>query len=402
MFYQSELDFLCATLKKSHVRTLIFAEGDAVSWALSEEKTFGREGFFRELEPYTLYQLTDALDRTYRYFLLPETRVPTLFLMGPDLTARPTRERLLELGEKRGVSPAHQARFAEYYAGLVLLSEGHSLFLMLSTFCERVFQKPAFAIVNINGQDVLSVSPLGEMAEGDRLDEAIINMRTMEKRYAFENELIRSVTLGQLHKESELLTALSGEVFERRLDDPLRNAKNYGIIMNTLLRKAAEQGGVHPVYLDRVSSEFAARIEHMAELSESYSLMREMFRAYCRLVRRHAIMHYSLAVQRTILLIDSDLSADLSLKTLAENQNISPGYLSTVFRRDTGKTLSEYIRDKRIRHAEHLLATTHLQVQTVAQHCGIMDVQYFSKIFKKHTGKTPKAYRESLKRSGGL
>ena len=113
-------------------------------------------------------------------------------------------------------------------------------------------------------------------------------------------------------------------------------------------------------------------------------------------------MHYSLVVQRTILLIDSDLSADLSLKTLAENQNISPGYLSTVFRRDTGKTLSEYIRDKRIRHAEHLLATTHLQVQTVALHCGIMDVQYFSKIFKKHTGKTPKAYRESLKRSGGL
>ena len=124
-----------------------------------------------------------------------------------------------------------------------------------------------------------------------------------------------------------------------------------------------------------------------------------MFRSYCRLVRRHSLKNYSLIVQKTILLIDSDLAADLSLSTLAESQSVSPGYLSTIFRRETGKTVSGYIRDKRIKHAMHLLGTTKLQIQTVALHCGIMDMQYFSKIFKKHTVKTPKEYREQAKQA---
>ena len=82
---------------------------------------------------------------------------------------------------------------------------------------------------------------------------------------------------------------------------------------------------------------------------------------------------------------------------MAREQNLSAGYLSAVFKQETGKTLTEYIRDKRIKHAQYLLGTTHLQIQTVALHCGIMDVHYFSKTFKKQTGKTPKEYRDELR-----
>ena len=105
---------------------------------------------------------------------------------------------------------------------------------------------------------------------------------------------------------------------------------------------------------------------------------------------------YSLPVQKAITCIDTDLSADLSLSTLAKMQNISPGYLSTVFKKETGKTVTEYINQQRVKHATHLLNTTKLQIQTIAQHCGIMDVHYFSKVYKKYTGKTPKEHREML------
>ena len=127
--------------------------------------------------------------------------------------------------------------------------------------------------------------------------------------------------------------------------------------------------------------------------------MQKMFRAYCRLVRKHRIQHLSPVVQKTVLIIDSDLSADLSLSSLAASQSVSAGYLSSVFKKETGKTLSEYIREKRVKHASHLLKTTNLQIQTVALHCGIMDVHYFSKIFKKETGLAPKEYRELSRQS---
>ena len=125
-------------------------------------------------------------------------------------------------------------------------------------------------------------------------------------------------------------------------------------------------------------------------------MMHEMFVGYCRLVRKHAIKRYSPVVQKTVLLIDSDLSAPLTLSTLAAAQGLSEGYLATVFKRETEKTVSEYVREKRMKHAAHLLTTTRLQIQTIALHCGIMDVHYFTKQFKKHTGKTPKEYRESV------
>jgi YesN/AraC family two-component response regulator len=97
-------------------------------------------------------------------------------------------------------------------------------------------------------------------------------------------------------------------------------------------------------------------------------------------------------------MIEADISQELSLQDLAKRQSITPEYLATVFKKETGKTVIEYIRDKRITHAVHLLNTTNLQIQTIAMHCGIMDVQYFSKIFKKQVGKTPREYREHIRR----
>ena len=62
-----------------------------------------------------------------------------------------------------------------------------------------------------------------------------------------------------------------------------------------------------------------------------------------------------------------------------------------------GKTLTEYIRERRMEYASYLLQTTDLQIQTVALHCGIMDVQYFSKLFKRQFGTAPSQHRNSHK-----
>ena len=222
-------------------------------------------------------------------------------------------------------------------------------------------------------------------------------MERLEARYRFENELLQAVTLGQIHKEKLLLNAISEELFEKRAEDTVRNGKNYCIIMNTLLRKAAEQGGVHPIYIDRMSSSYASKIELLTDMKQIRGIMRDMFSSYCKLVQKHSTKKYSPVVQKAILMIDSDISAELSLHTLAEKQGITSGYLATVFKKEVGKTVSEYLRDKRVQYAMHLLGSTSLQIQTIATHCGIIDVQYFSKIFKMQTGKTPNEFRKYLK-----
>ena len=60
---------------------------------------------------------------------------------------------------------------------------------------------------------------------------------------------------------------------------------------------------------------------------------------------------------------------------------------------ETGLTLTDYVNEKRVRQAIHLLQTTRLQVQAVAQRCGFQDPNYFVRLFKKKTGVTPAQYR---------
>ena len=72
----------------------------------------------------------------------------------------------------------------------------------------------------------------------------------------------------------------------------------------------------------------------------------------------------------------------------------NPSYLSELFKKETGRTLTEHINLLRISRARRMLRETALQVQAVAQHCGIQDVNYFSNVFKKYTGKTPLQFRK--------
>lgn len=105
---------------------------------------------------------------------------------------------------------------------------------------------------------------------------------------------------------------------------------------------------------------------------------------------------HSLLVRKILVRIDSDLTADLSLKAQADFLDVNPSYLSTLFKKETGTTLTEYVNRKRVEHGIFLLNTTQMQIQTVAQNCGISDVNYFTKTFKKIVGKTPKDYRNHI------
>lgn len=405
MFYAGELSLLCDVFRKSHISADVVeqSEWQAASTHGPSDELVDRRFLFREtfptLCPYTVYRLTDSFECCYRFVVLPDTTAPTVLCIGPYLAAPITTEHLPEIAEANGILPQRMASLSEFYAGLTVLSSDSHLFTMLHTFCERIWRTSSYAVKDIAKRYSPSDTPFSNSFLALAPDDTLVSMKAMERRYAFENEIIRAVSLGHIHMEKRLFSAVSANPFEKRLPDLLRNAKNYCIIMNTLLRKAAEQGGVHPLQLDRVSSDFAAQIENMPSLAENATMMSNMFRTYCRLVRDHSLKQFSSVVKQAILMIDSDLSSDLAPGRLAASIGVSLGHLCSVFKKETGKTLSEYIRERRVEYATYLLDTTDLQIQTVALHCGIMDVQYFSKLFKRQRGISPTEYRLARRRT---
>ncbi|WP_270172796.1 AraC family transcriptional regulator [Paenibacillus sp. SYP-B4298] len=91
----------------------------------------------------------------------------------------------------------------------------------------------------------------------------------------------------------------------------------------------------------------------------------------------------------------------LTLETLAHTFHYSVPYLSKHFRRETGTSIIDYLIGIRMRRAGALLQQTHLSLQEIATRVGYTDVSYFIRVFKKHTGITPKQYREQSIQAGG-
>lgn len=99
-------------------------------------------------------------------------------------------------------------------------------------------------------------------------------------------------------------------------------------------------------------------------------------------------------VKKVKKIIMENLSVEMSREELAKEVYMSPDYLTKLFKKETGMSLSEYIIHKRILLAQQLLVSTDLSVVEIAQKAGFSYSSYFVRIFKKKVGKTPQQYRK--------
>ncbi|MDT4761803.1 response regulator [Sphaerochaeta sp. PS] len=88
---------------------------------------------------------------------------------------------------------------------------------------------------------------------------------------------------------------------------------------------------------------------------------------------------------------------DISLHSVASIVNISPNHFSTIFSQETGETFIEYLTQVRINKSKELLLTTALRSADIAYEVGFGDPHYFSFIFKKNTGISPREFRTGSK-----
>ena len=91
------------------------------------------------------------------------------------------------------------------------------------------------------------------------------------------------------------------------------------------------------------------------------------------------------------------MSEDISLNTVAVSVGMSPGYFSTVFSREVGKTFVEYLTETRMDKAKELFMCSSMKTSEVGYEVGYRDPHYFSYIFKKTQGCSPKEYRARRK-----
>ena len=98
-------------------------------------------------------------------------------------------------------------------------------------------------------------------------------------------------------------------------------------------------------------------------------------------------------VKSVLEYIEANYATELSLEVLAKVAGMNPKYFCRVFSSVTHQSPMDYVNFYRIEQAAHLLDSTTLSVTAVGSECGFWESSYFSKVFRKYKGTTPKKYR---------
>lgn len=104
--------------------------------------------------------------------------------------------------------------------------------------------------------------------------------------------------------------------------------------------------------------------------------------------------NYNNAVKECLKHIHSNYMKDISLSVVAGYVNVSPAYLSFLFKQETGKNFTDYLKELRIQKAIELMETTNQKISEIAQNVGISNRKYFSKLFKEKVGLSPAEYKK--------
>lgn len=134
------------------------------------------------------------------------------------------------------------------------------------------------------------------------------------------------------------------------------------------------------------------QIRLSSELKNTYDifeLMKKTFSAFTRLSSVGRIQAYSRPVKQTLDYIAANYDKRITLEILADHTGLSTFYLSSLLKKETGKSLSSHINLARIDAAKKLLIEGGANIIDIAQQLGFSSHNHFSNTFKKFTGQTP-------------
>jgi two-component system response regulator YesN len=141
-------------------------------------------------------------------------------------------------------------------------------------------------------------------------------------------------------------------------------------------------------------------IQYIASSKEIFlEKVKELLSAVIEYRDAHSSGRYQSVIVKAREYIDRNFaSADISLYSTASHVGISPNHLSTVFAQETGEHFIEYLTRIRIEKAKQLLRDTAMKSAEIAYETGFSDPHYFSSIFKKNSGLSPREFRLNHKK----
>lgn len=236
-----------------------------------------------------------------------------------------------------------------------------------------------------------------KLIQQSRINESIQRYKTIDLKansypYELEKKLMTKAKLGDSKDANALLNELLGYVFFSE-GNSLDIVKSRAVELCSLLSRSAIEGGAPTDNILKLNNEFLKNIQQVTTLESLCYKLQEIVETFSDTLFNYIPSKNSELIKKAMLYISQNFNKQITLEKVAEHVHLHPSYFSTVFKQSTGSSFKEYLNMVRIEESKRLLTNTDFSIIDIAVSVGFEDQSYFSKVFKKYTGITPKHYR---------
>lgn len=145
-------------------------------------------------------------------------------------------------------------------------------------------------------------------------------------------------------------------------------------------------------------------IQDFNKLLETFSLSKNLKDQKCACYLERILLSISenltdsdktLSLEKSLSHLHANFTKHIEIPTLSKMENLSNSHYVALFRKKFGKSPNKYIIDLRLSYACDMLANTDKPIKEIAEKVGYIDPYFFSSLFKKHLGVSPKTYRKN-------
>ena len=238
----------------------------------------------------------------------------------------------------------------------------------------------------------------GKYYQQSKISESIQMYKNFTKKegttypYEKEKDLITKVKTGNAKEAKSILNDLLGYVLFSEGNN-LDVVKSRAIELSSLLSRAAIEGGAATDTILKINNMFLKSAQQINSLEELCYKLQELVEVFTESMFNYTPTKNNEIIKKAMSYISDNFASNITLDDVARHVHLNPAYFSTIFKQSCGSSFKEYLNMVRIEESKRLLANTDYSVVDIAVATGFMDQSYFSKVFKKYTGLTPKQYR---------
>ncbi len=232
----------------------------------------------------------------------------------------------------------------------------------------------------------------------DSLNEYLFRQREEKfehATYSEEMSTIQPVKDGDLKAVSRIIRKHRNFKFPSLSDSPLLSRKFLFVADVTVCCRFCIEGGMPPSESYGLSDLYIRKTDQCRTEEDVEELYGTMMMDYARRMNkyRHKRRDFSPKVILSINYINDHLHDRITVKEIASELEMNTSYLSELFSKETGFSVSAYIRNQKLNAAKHLLAYSEYSCTDIAEYLGFSGESHFSALFTKQEGVSPREYR---------